>query len=177
MTWDEIEERLYQATAAALRHFSKDHPSESFYGFAFACNADYGEVMLCLNTAAGLRATVAQRYASWSAEEVETRLKWNPGDWEYANFNTKPPYEDAWDAAWSDTQEAIAEATFDDDGEDIPEIFLGVACRVMIALERNDEFRLLQRDPAFATFVTDHDESQGDAWERLRMARHDTGAT
>lgn len=64
-----------------------------------------GEVMLCLNTAEGLRATIEKYHATDTPEEIDRHIKWNPGDWIYANINADETYTEAWDAAWWNNSE------------------------------------------------------------------------
>jgi hypothetical protein len=170
MNWNVVETTLFDASVAALSRFAAEHSSEKFYGFCFDVNADYGEVLLSLNTEAGLRTTAQDYYPDYSASDVERELRWNAGDWKYQGFNVdEPSIEIAWNRAWSPTQEAIASATIEDD--EVAEDFLESVCRVLIRLERSDAFRPLQREPHFKTLVADHDETLEDSWDRLARVR------
>lgn len=60
MNWKTVEQRLYAASTEALRAFARDHPAETFYGFCFDINADYGEVCLSLNTEEDLTRSTAR---------------------------------------------------------------------------------------------------------------------
>ena len=173
--WKRLEETLRRASAEAIGTFASAHGGESFYGFALDCNPDYGEVLLCLNTEAGLARTAAGHYADWSPREVEGRLRWSLGDWRYHAFNTEPPCAEAWERAWSATveriQEAFAEAE-DAEADDMEERFLVSACRVLLALEKDGAFDALGRDPGFKTLVAGHDEVIEDSWARLLRVRN-----
>lgn len=172
MDWRKVERRLLGASTSALERFAKDHPAESFYGFIFDCNEDYGEVFMCLNTEADLAEHAAR--SNYSQRDVEKWLRWNAGDWKYHGFNTEPPCAEAWEKAWSATQDAIHSAFLDDEDEeeDVPEHFLECVCRVLIAMERDGAFDRLTRDPGFKTLVGGHDEPIEDSWRRLLAIRN-----
>ena len=159
MDWRKIERRLLGASTKALEQFAKDHPAESFYGFVFDVNEDYGEVFMCLNT---------------ESDDIEDRFRWNAGDFKYHGFNTEPPCAEDWEKAWSATQDAIHDAYLDDeDGEqEVPELFLECVCRVLIAMEKGGAFDRLTRDAGFKTLVVGHDEPIEDSWRRLLEVRN-----
>ena len=169
MNWSVVEEKLYTASTAALDSFLREHPAERFYGFIFDVNADYGEVLLCLNTEAALHQWATSHYPSWSSPEVDRKLRWNAGDWEYQGFNNETPSSAQWEQTWSEVQESIASASLDDD--DISERFLESVCRVLLRLERSQEFLRINREPHFRTLVSDHDEDLQDSWARLERVR------
>jgi hypothetical protein len=176
LDWKRVEETLRRASADAIAAFAAEHRDESFYAFAFDCNADYGEVFLCLNTEADLAATVRAWLAADPARverEIESDLRWNVGDWKYHAFNINPPCEKGWEKAWSETEGLIHDATLDDDdGDEIAERFLVSACRVMVAMEKDGVLDVLRRDPGFKTLVGDHDEPIEDSWARLLRVRN-----
>src|SRR5688572_19257376 len=99
--WEAIQETLYQATRRQLARFAAEHAGEPINGFAFDCNADYGEVLLCVNTEANLIATGHER--------------WSLGDWKYHAFNLDGAAEEEWQNAWEELRDSISEAGFDDD--------------------------------------------------------------
>jgi hypothetical protein len=170
-----VERRLHDASAEALRAFGQAHPAETFYGFCFDVNADYGEVCLSLNTEEDLWAHAARMYPSYSAREVEGDLRWSSGDWKYTAFNTDPPYAAPWEAAWAETQEMIHDAYLDDESADVPERFLVSACRVLIAMEKDGSLEPIVRAQGFKALVRDHDETLEDSWARLLRVRNRRG--
>jgi len=172
MNWKKIEPRLRDASAEAIRAFARDHAAEAFYGFCFDCNAEYGEVNLSLNTEDDLWAYAARVYPSYSQREVEGELRWNSGDWKYPGFNSDPPYAEAWNAAWAETQDAIHAAYLDDESEVVPERFLESVCRVLIAMEKDGGLEPIARAKGFKALVSDHDEAIADAWARLLRVRN-----
>jgi hypothetical protein len=76
-SWAPFEETLYRAAAEQLNLFSK-LTQRPFYGFAFDCNADYGDV-LCVPTP---RRTCGRRFKAILALQRRRsfRLRWN-ADW------------------------------------------------------------------------------------------------
>jgi uncharacterized protein DUF4303 len=174
--WKRVEDELYGASVDALESFARDHPGETYYGFMFDCNADYGEVLLCLNTEEDLAERSRRHYPTYSQGEIDAELRWNPGDWRYQGFNTTPPYAEAWDARWSAPQETIASARLVGEEDEVNEEFLTTVCRVLVRMERNGVFDCLVRDNRFKVFVSDHDEAPEDAGTRLLRVRHDAGA-
>jgi len=174
MDWRKVERRLLGASSKALEQFARDHPAESFYGFVFDCNEDYGEVFMCLNSEQDLSQWAARNYPGYRRREIDSSLRWNAGDWKYHGFNTEPPCAEAWERAWSATQDAIHSAFLDDEDEEeeVPERFLESVCRVLIAMEDDGAFDRLTRDPGFKTLVSGHDESLADSWRRLLAVRN-----
>ena len=45
-----IQRQLLQFTCEKTAAFLAEHPSETFYAFAYDCNTEYGQVSLCLNS-------------------------------------------------------------------------------------------------------------------------------
>ncbi len=175
MGWDEVEERLFRASVQALLQFAQRHGDETFYGFSFDCNADYGEVLLCLNSETALAEWARKHYPAYSAQEVEKELRWNAGDWKYQGFNTDEGCAEDWMKAWGQPQEEIQTAHLnapDEEADEIRAIFLESVCRVLLRMEREGVFGCLKVEPHFKTLVTDHDETLDDAWERLAIVRN-----
>lgn len=48
--WGALESQLFDLVVREVRTFSAKHPNERFCNFFIDCNADYGEIFLCLNT-------------------------------------------------------------------------------------------------------------------------------
>jgi hypothetical protein len=71
--------QLVDFTTKELASFAKSHESHQFSYFAFDCNADYGEVLLCLDTP---ETSVAQ------AKESQARIAADVRKAEYADLNT-----------------------------------------------------------------------------------------
>ena len=173
MNWDDVAERLYDACVVAIESFAAAHGGERFYGFALDVNADYGEVLLCFNTAADLKTTRAKHYPDWSDDEVAQRLRWSVGDWRYHAFNLGEPYAAAWSRAWQQTQENIADAILDeeDQEEDPAEAMLITAAVVAVQLETNQAFDAVPREPGFRALAIGHEDFIEAAWQRMDAVR------
>jgi hypothetical protein len=197
--WVKLEDRLYSLCVEEIERFAQAHADETFYGFALDCNSDYGEVFLCLNTPEDLHQravhySTAPLSPGWeeigrrmaerfgipyeppplkSVEENEDRLRWSLGDWKYHAFNS-----DQWHTEWEPFQEAVTDASMDEDDDDsssseLQTQFMRAACRVLLRLESAGVFEALQRTDDFKTWVADHDESHEDSWERLASVRRE----
>jgi hypothetical protein len=171
MEWPKIERRLLRASKEALQSFASEYSHVSFYGFIFDCNADYGEVLLCLNSEQDLAERAKHSYPNYSQEEIERSLRWNAGDWAYHGFNVEARFARKWEKQWAATQERIQSAYFEDEDDEVSELFLQSVCRVLIAMERSGAFNCVSRTPGFKALVRDHDEALDDAWERLDQIR------
>jgi hypothetical protein len=193
IAWDSLERTLLRLSTAELRRFAKKHPKEAFYGFAFDCNSEYGEVGLCANTNELLK---AQRAASdpnaafWASLDKKLGLgggspptkqrksRWDLGGWDYQGFNTT-----AFNRVWRQFQSAVTKQC-EGEEEDAHTFmtptqarFMEAACRVLVRLKRGGAFDILQRTRNFATLAIDHEESESMARTRLqRIQRSEGGA-
>ena len=61
--WEALERALVDLSKADINKFAAKHGDETFYGFAFDCNSEYGQVLLCLNSQTQLRG-MAVKYSS-----------------------------------------------------------------------------------------------------------------
>ncbi len=125
--WNELENCLFNITVDAINQFASSHQDETFYGFAFDCNSEYGNVLLCFNTPESLRQRSIE-YAdnstqpSWfdqvnrdieeklgkkifdepeqtTPEEEAKELRWSLGDWKYQDFSWDSEIlESGWDS-------------------------------------------------------------------------------
>jgi hypothetical protein len=195
--WRTLEDHLFSLAMADIRRFADAHRDEQFYGFAFDCNSDYGQILLCLNTQESLRETALQ-YATnppnkevWdrinkalgfpsdeqreTPAEYEQELCWSLGDWKYQGFNTK-----AFDSGWASFGTDVLNACMDEEEDKetflkpTQDRFLRAVCRVLLRLEIEGGFQRLNRTDDFGTFVTDHDEPDEVAWHRLETVRNET---
>lgn len=173
LDWKKIEDDLYEITKENIISISKEYSTEIFYAFALSINADYGEIMISLNTKESLKETALdyfKRNPDWYSSEVkaEKDLYWSIGDWKYTDENSED-FQDIWDKY----QELISDACIeqDDDVEvdqSIEEKFLSLACRVLHKLNKDGVFRVLNKTEDFKYFVCDHDEDDEYAWDRLK---------
>ena len=203
LDWTELENRLYDLAAADIKLFAIAHPQEEFYGFAFDCNSDHGNVALCLNTRQFLRTAVDGSYlppeikdgygefkrriektlgmkiykdeSKTLPEEREKELRWELGAWKYQGFNS-----DSFDSGWSSFERVVHERCLGEEENKetfmtpTQDRFMRIACRVLIRLELAGVFNTLNRTDDFETFVADHDESDDESWHRLNSVRNET---
>lgn len=52
--WNALEQEMLRLAKHDLTLFAKSHGDETYYGFHLDCNAEYGEVLLCLNSVEAL---------------------------------------------------------------------------------------------------------------------------
>jgi hypothetical protein len=187
IAWDSLERTLLRLTKAELRRFATKHRQEAFYGFAFDCNSAYGEVGLCANTNALLKAQRAAcdpNAAIWAAidkklglgggspAKSQRRSRWELGDWDYHGFNSKE-----FDRNWRQFQSMVTDRCMDEAEDDRTFMtptqtrFMEAACRVLVRLERDGAFDVLRRTANFSTLAMDHDEPESAARARLRWVR------
>jgi hypothetical protein len=184
--WNQMEEVLYELSAHDIRAFAKAHSNETFCSFFLDCNADYGEVLVCLNTEEA-RAKSADYYhqkypeSYKSVESAIEMLRLSPGDWEYQGFNFE-----RWDEKWDSFRDAVEEAILDEeeraeeeDGDDFvaPSAirFLEIACRVAIRLDQDGVLECLNRTTDFSVMCADHDESNEESLSRFAHAKQAMG--
>lgn len=159
--WQELEDKLFQFASREIRLFAREKSDETFYGFAFDCNSDYGQVGLCYNTPEHL----ANRQREQSKSATARSLKWALGDWKYPGVQSIT--FDSVLAAWVDEDEVDEDEEDDDQESPNTTAFMRVACRVLVRLEAAGVFESMSRTEDFQTFAKDHDESESAAWKRL----------
>lgn len=194
LDWSEIENLLFDLAIADIASFATAHPDEAFYGFAFDCNADYGQALLCLNTPEHLElasrgehlpAEVSAGYEKLRKklglvpdrtppDERAKELRWSLGAWKYQDFNSP-----RFDQSWMPIQKQIRSAAFPDVVDEsqermrlaLAQEFLKTVCRVLIRLESSGAFDSLNKTGDFQAGVFDHDEWEATSWERLDSVR------
>jgi tetratricopeptide (TPR) repeat protein len=174
--WTRLEQAVLKLTGDAIADFADRHGHERFYGFAFDCNADYGDVQPCLNTEESLRASVARcrgrpPWEGATEAEIAARLRWNPGDWAYRAFAD----EERWRGTLQPFADRVQESVFAEDESDedggTPGRFLETVTRALLRLEKEGAFAPLRRTASFATLVIDHEEDEDEARARMRWLR------
>ena len=179
INWGAFETQLLDSTTRELTSFGAGNALESFYGFMFDCNSDYGQVLLCLNTEESLQKQAesykrdhADLYANKTINDIKQSLRWNAGDWAHQGFNSG-----SFDSDLSEFESSVADATMDEEEDEetfmppTQDRFMKSVCRVLLRLERTNAFDCLVRTADFRTFVADHDETDDDSWGRLKMVR------
>lgn len=90
---NEIQHRLLQQMQADLCSFLNEHQGLAFYCFAFDCNAEYAEILLCLNTDKDFQKSLNSYQSGSSKKYYQTDedilcLRYNTGDWEYQDISS-----------------------------------------------------------------------------------------
>ena len=169
-----LETVLLDLAESSIRAFAAEHNRESFYAFGIDCNAEYGDVLLCLNTEADFLRASQEYIAKYDyGPDDLAGLRRNFGDWQYQGFNVE---QSNWDAVWGPHQKAVDDYVFSDDTTDeeheiFIEGFLRMVCRVLVQIERSGVLDSIQRDGGFFTHVMDHDEGEDEAIARLEDVR------
>ncbi len=173
--WNQFETLLVELTTRDVAAFSATHSNETFYGFMFDCNSDYGRVLLCLNTEADLQANAEaskERSADALLDELPASLRWNAGDWKYQGFNS-PDF----DTAWEPLETIVSDICMDEEEDEetfltpTQDRFMKSVCRVLVRLETAGAFDCLRQTENFKAYVADHDELESESWDRLASVR------
>lgn len=183
LDWDAIEETLFTLSRDHLQEFLKTHRDETFYGFCIDCNSTYGGVCLAMNTPE-LLTQEAQRciqdhraYVGKKLQEVEDELRWEVSAWGYYDVSKT----ETWDRDWKPIYEMISKLTSEqpdsayDDGTDIEEAFMQMACRVLLKLETDEPFESMRKSTDFRAICLDHDEELWVGEGRLEFVRQSLG--
>ena len=166
LDWEKLEQALAYAIVSEVDSFSKEHPEETFYGFALDCNAYYANVLFCLNTPEDLEESAREYSEEDTPSEIERQkadLEWSLGDWKYQGFNLDS-------STWKGMEpflEEFAELSNEEDTEK----FLLTCCRALLSAETNGAFLPLRRTPDFRVACIDHDEDLGAGDRRLERVR------
>lgn len=174
--WVELEERLFRLVVYETKAFAQTHQQEVFYGYGFDCNANYGDVLLCVNTEEALfkRARKYGKYSEGekgSVKEWASDLRWSFGDWKYQGFNLE---SGKWQSEWGDVNLLIEKAVTGlayNDMREITEQFMDMACRVLLRLERQNILACFLQSPDFRIVCADHDEDINHGDKRLELVR------
>jgi len=154
INWDEFDAALAALIEMEVSRFAEEHKGETFYGFALDCNAAYCDILFCLNTVDGLRATAVEYLTNnpQSSLELEMeRLRWSLGDWKYQGFNLDAP---EWGKRYTAALPVAGELAI---AADI-NLFLEMACRALVRATRAGIFNKLRLTEDFKVTCMDHDE-------------------
>jgi hypothetical protein len=158
--WNELEDLLVRLTAGTIERFAGEHPCEVFYGLGFDCHADYGQVLVCLNT------RDAQRE---SADEDDD---WAFGDWRYHGINLDDPAWEAWEEEAPLVMSNAANILLNNrKGDALPalyEAFLAMASRALLRVAQSEATNRLKKEYGFQVLAMDHDEGPEAALDRMR---------
>ena len=165
--WNAFENELVAAIETQIERFASKHTKETFYGFALDCNAEYGDILLCVNTCDALAKTASQylklRPNSTLQSEIDS-LRWALGDWKYQGFNINT-------RLWSKQYGASLAKSDAPIGYEGIEQFMVSACRSLLRVEDSGVFNKLSRTGDFRVACVDHDENIDEGDVRLKRVR------
>ncbi len=176
------ERELISESMRAISEFAEQHSNELFNYFAFDCNADYGQILLCLNTAESSAASAKkhEEYITnrrheelsydddysieWAIETVKNPISGpvlpfcdNTGDFQYQGF-AEVSFLDEWQ---NFTLADDYPGRFEDSEDDYLECKATVMfSRVIDLLIEQNAFDCLQRTSPFLVGFTFHDGPQ-----------------
>jgi hypothetical protein len=175
------ERTLIDASVRVIREFAEQHRDEVFKYFAFDCNVDYGEILLCLDTLDNSIAE-AKNHESYVTESRhkglsydDDSLQWaittvknpvtgpvlpfgnNTGDFEYQGFAEVSFLEEWQDFRFADDYPGEFEDSEDDYLECIATVMFS---HVIDALVGQNAFDCLKRSSPFLVGFTFHDGPQ-----------------
>ena len=174
--WKELENRLVGLTDQILSGFSKKHEGETFYGLAFDCNSESGEILVCLNTREGQIEVAGQfegtkLYREKSISEIAAELEWDLGGWKYHAINLG---NRRWESSWGPVQMQITNATnIYLNSRNVSayrllrDSFMSVASSALLKASRGDSVASLKKDAAFRVLSTDESEGPTEGFQRL----------
>lgn len=166
-------EALLKATIETMTDFLTNHPNKTFYAFAFDCNAEYGQVILAMNSHDDFLKTSKEYIEKWNYKESDLKeLKFSTGDWEYQGLNLDYSY---WESCRSYENKidayVFAHDTTSEDADALVEKLLNMFAETLIRFEATEVFQSIPKDAGFVTFAVDHDESTEDALARMNKIR------
>lgn len=163
--WGELEDLLVCLSTGTVKRFAADHPDEVFYGLGFDCHADYGQVLVCLNT----------REAQREAEDEDDA--WAFGNWRYHGINLEDSSWEAWEEAALLVSNAANVLLNNRKGQALPalyETFLEMATRALLRVARSDAVGRLRKESGLQVLAMDHDEGPEAGFTRMERLRPTT---
>lgn len=158
----ELEDLLVRLSSGTVKRFAAEHPDEVFYGLGFDCHADYGQVLVCLNT------REAQREAGDEDDD------WAFGNWRYRGINLEDPAWEAWEEAPLLVSNAANVLLNNSKSHTLPalyEAFLDMATRALLRVARSEAVGRLRKESGFRLLAMDHDEGPEAGFGRFQTTQ------
>lgn len=153
--WAEYESILYKGLHEAVNRINKKHPNIQFYGMCIDCNAEYGQVLLHLNTESDIKEKNKEEF-------------WDVGDWEYFDIiDDLQEKDNFFNKLWGKKEEYIAENMSEDEEGNSIESFMLMISKVANRLQTSDAIKQLNKTTNFRIVAADHDEDIEDGYERM----------
>lgn len=165
-------QKIIEFAESGVVKFVDENPTLKFYSFAFECNAEYGEINLCLNTEEAFSETLSYYQKGESAQYYKENkdiqsLKYNTGDWKYQCFDTIYIFSDE---ELSTIFNNIYPDGVNDDylaWEQFISKLLESFTESIIRFSKTAIFKKLNKTDDFNFFCIDHEEDLPDAFKRM----------
>jgi hypothetical protein len=170
--WPQLERKLFDLASTDVHNFGGKHSSESFYGFAFDCNAESGDVFLCFNSVTDLRERAEEyhlRHPEKTVAYFEEELRWRLGDWKYHEFNSEGFY-----VTWTPLRLSVWNICMNSDtatSEQAASQFMVSATSVLARMEVMGIFDSINRTPDFKTIAINLHDSLEHGWQKFEKVR------
>ena len=163
----QLKQAIVAFSIQGVERFLQANPGLEFYAFAFDCNAEYGEINLCLNTEEDFSTTL-ERYRTeypdrYQNAEYVRDLRYNTGDWEHQCFDTLHVFT-------HEELDAIFRSMPEDDDlswQRFVEHLLMLFTEALRDFTQTEAYRNIPKTPSFMAFCIDHDEDVDAALERM----------
>ncbi len=160
--WAEYEELLYKGLEEAVSRLAKKYREIEFYGLCIDCNAEYGDVLLHLNTEENI---IKNNKTS----------KWDVGDWGYFDvIDELEENDNFFSNLWEDKKTYCIDKMFPveeedefDEGENPIEDFMIMISKVANRLKSSAAISSLKKTNDFRIVAADHDEAIEEGIERM----------
>jgi hypothetical protein len=157
--WTEYEATLYKGLHEAVNRIIEKYPNIQFYGMCIDCNAEYGQVLLHLNTETDIRNNNKEEY-------------WDVGDWKYFDLMDELQEKDKFfDIAWKKHEDYITKNMFKDDTPPTDD-FMAMIAKVANDLGNSEAIKTLNKTEKFRIVAVDHDEDIEEGYERMINLRN-----
>jgi len=132
--------------------FLKEHLEEKYYCFAFDCNSEYAQILVCFNTEEDFTKTW-EKY-NYQTDEDYIEIRYNTGDWKYQGF---AEYEVL-------TEDEMINLYGDDIDLNISEM-MKFNYQLLELFCNTETFRAIPKTDDFKILCTDHDTDLVEALE------------
>lgn len=162
--WRRAEAGIAELLARDLESFARVHREEEFYAVGLDCNSEYGDMLLSANTPLALRKSAESYAQSGSDSEIadeEAELRWEFADWAYHGFN----YQES--GGYGEYKALLPNADCFEHPDD-REMFMEIATRALLSLEKRGVLGLLRRTSDFRLICVDDGEDLAEAEARMK---------
>lgn len=153
-------EQILNFTRQEVAQFLAHHPNETFYAFAFDCNAEYGELNLCFNTETEFQKMLSEYYPDRADNQTSppdyNELKFNTGNWGYQCFAT----------LYVMSEDKLCQIYSTDINRQVNELMI-IFTKAIIRFKHDSVYQSIAKSTDFRVICIDHDENIIDATQRF----------